>query len=466
MNATSRQQIKYLVADYISINIGWLLFNLVRYHFLSGYNAVYTLGEYLGSTTLLVEQIFLPLFVLAVYAVSGSYRRHDILFRSRLDEVLNTLVVSLLVCVGVLVTLLLDDTVRQRFVNFRVLWMLFVCMFLPVAVTRYAITTATSRRIRRGKMRRRTLAIGAISERREALDRIVADSKNVFGIVDKIDIDRTSAAAAQPDIARICEEQKIDSVLYLPAENESISPALLGELFRLNRPVLVPVQLLDSSLLQPKAWNVANEPLIDITDPNVAPYVANTKRLADIAISAVALAVIWPVLLAIAAAVKLSSPGPAIFRQERIGRFKKPFTILKFRSMTVDAEPDGVPRLSHGDSDKRITRVGRFLRKYRLDELPQLWNVLVGDMSLVGPRPERPYFVDRLAERVHWHGLIHRVRPGLTSWGMVKYGYADTIEQMVDRARYDLLYIRSISLAVDLKILFHTIATVLAGRGR
>ncbi len=465
MNATSRQQLKYLVADYISINIGWLLFDMVRYYFLSGFNYIYSLGGYLGSTTLLLEQIFVPLIVLGIYVVSGSYRRHDILFRSRLDELLNTAVVSLIVCIGVLITLLLDDTVRQRFVNFRVLWMLLVCMFLPVAITRYTITTATSRRIRRGRMRRRTLAIGAVAKRRKAIERIIGDSKNVFGIVDKIDID-TMPKGSLPDIARLCEEQQIDSVIYLPPENESISPELLGELYRLNRPVFVPAHLLDSSLLSPKAWNVATEPLIDITDPNVAPYVANTKRLADIVISAIGLAVTWPVMIAIAIAVKRSSPGPAIFRQERIGRFKKPFTILKFRSMTVNAEPDGKPRLSHGDSDKRITRVGRFLRKYRLDELPQLWNVFVGDMSLVGPRPERPYFVDRLAKRVHWHGLIHRVRPGLTSWGMVKFGYADSIDQMVDRARYDLLYIRSISLAVDLKILFHTIVTVFAGRGR
>lgn len=465
MNAALRQQRKYFIADYISINIGWLLFNVVRYHFFTGYNYIYTLWQYLSSPTLIIEQFCVPLAVLAIYAVSGSYRKHDILFRSRMDELLNTALVSMLVCVGVLITLLLDDTVRQRFVNFRVLWMLLVCMFLPVAIVRYAISTATSHLIHRGQLRRRTLAIGAVEERSNALERIVSDCKNVFEVVDSIDINN-NATSGLPDISRICEDRKIDSVLYLPAENTSISPELLGELFRLNRPVLVPAHLLDLSIFQPKAWNVAAEPLVDITDPNVAPYIANTKRLADIVVSAVALAVIWPVMLAIAAAVKLSSPGPAIFRQERIGRFKKPFTILKFRSMTVDAEPDGKPRLSHGNADKRITRVGRFLRKYRLDELPQFWNVLVGDMSLVGPRPERPYFVDRLAERVHWHGIIHRVRPGLTSWGMVKFGYADTIDQMVDRARYDLLYIRSVSLAVDLKILFHTIVTVLTGRGR
>lgn len=465
MNAASRQQIKYLLADYISINVGWLLFDMVRYYFLTGYARAYSLLGYLGSPALLLEQLFVPLIVLCIYAISGCYRKHDILFRSRMDELLNTAVVSLLVCVGVLITLLLDDTVRQRLVNFRVLWMLFVCMFLPVALVRYAISTASARRIRRGQLRRRTLALGAINQRRNALDRIISDSKNVFEVVDTIEL-HTGTETEREDIARMCEELKIDSVLYLPAETTTISPKLLGILFRLNRPVLVPAQLLDQTIFQPKAWNVASEPLVDITDPNVASYIANTKRLADIAVSAVALAITWPVMLAIALTVKLTSPGPAIFRQERIGRFKKPFTILKFRSMTLNAEPDGIPRLSRGNSDKRITRVGRFLRKYRLDELPQLWNVLVGDMSLVGPRPERQYYVDMLAERVHWHGLIHRVRPGLTSWGMVKYGYADTIEQMEDRARYDLLYIRSVSLAVDLKILFYTIVTVLKGRGR
>lgn len=164
-----------------------------------------------------------------------------------------------------------------------------------------------------------------------------------------------------------------------------------------------------------------------------------------------------------AIAVKCNSKGPVIYSQERIGFRQIPFNIYKFRSMRVDAEADG-PRLSEED-DPRITRVGRVLRKYRLDELPQFWNVLKGDMSLVGPRPERAYFIDRIVKKAPYYTLVHQVKPGITSWGMVKFGYAKTVDEMVERTRYDLIYLSNMSVAVDFKILIHTINTVVMGKG-
>jgi lipopolysaccharide/colanic/teichoic acid biosynthesis glycosyltransferase len=165
----------------------------------------------------------------------------------------------------------------------------------------------------------------------------------------------------------------------------------------------------------------------------------------------------------IALAVKREKSGSVIYSQERIGYHKHPFKIYKFRTMRADAEADG-PSLS-SDKDSRVTRVGRFLRKYRLDELPQFFNVLRGDMSLVGPRPEREYYIRQIVAKAPYYNLVHQVRPGITSWGMVKYGYATTVDQMIERLQYDLLYLDNISLQVDLKILFHTVNTVLTGKG-
>jgi lipopolysaccharide/colanic/teichoic acid biosynthesis glycosyltransferase len=152
------------------------------------------------------------------------------------------------------------------------------------------------------------------------------------------------------------------------------------------------------------------------------------------------------------------------FRQERIGKHGRPFKIVKFRSMYLDAERDG-PQLS-STSDPRITPIGRWMRKTRMDELPQFWNVLKGDMSLVGPRPERQHFIDAITEVAPHYTHLHKVRPGITSWGQVKFGYAENVEQMVRRLKYDILYIENMSLAVDLKILAYTVLIILKGDGK
>lgn len=187
------------------------------------------------------------------------------------------------------------------------------------------------------------------------------------------------------------------------------------------------------------------------------------KRLFDVICSAIALVVLCPLFLVIAIFIKCDSTGPVIYRQQRLGRLAKPFTILKFRTMYENAETD-TPLLSNKD-DKRITKFGCLLRKYHLDELPQLWNILVGDMSFVGPRPERKYFVDQLLVIAPEYVKLFKVRPGLSSWGSVKYGYASDLSQMVERMKYDLMYLDKMSLAIDIKIMAYTIKTVVTGKG-
>lgn len=231
----------------------------------------------------------------------------------------------------------------------------------------------------------------------------------------------------------------------------------------MNTPVLISPTLFN--LLTPKRRlsDVAGEPLCDITGPSVGQSTLNLKRAGDVVVSSLALIALLPVFAAVAIAIKRDSKGPVFYRQERVGYRKRPFDIIKFRTMRSDAESRG-PRLSV-ENDPRVTPVGRFLRKYRIDELPQFWNVLKGDMSIVGPRPEREYFISRILPKAPYYTLVHQVRPGITSWGMVKHGYASTVDEMVSRLQYDLIYLDNISFLVDLKILFYTVNTVLTGKG-
>jgi exopolysaccharide biosynthesis polyprenyl glycosylphosphotransferase len=210
--------------------------------------------------------------------------------------------------------------------------------------------------------------------------------------------------------------------------------------------------------------SIFGTPLIEVNPEIMPAWQFSMKRAVDIALSAFALLVLLPVYLIFALLVKFSSPGPIFFSQERIGKYGKPFRIFKFRTMYTDAEANG-PQLS-STTDTRITPIGRWLRRTRMDELPQFWNVLKGDMSLVGPRPERQFFIDAIMEVAPHYRHLHKVRPGITSWGQVKFGYAENVDQMVRRLKYDILYIENMSLAVDLKILAYTVLIILKGDGK
>ena len=205
--------------------------------------------------------------------------------------------------------------------------------------------------------------------------------------------------------------------------------------------------------------------LIRITENHMTDSEVCIKRAFDIIVSATGIILISPLLGLIALQVRLSSKGPVFYSQKRIGMYGRPFRIYKFRTMIDNAEADGVPHLTL-DDDPRITGVGRWLRKYRLDELPQLWNILRGDMSIVGPRPERPYFIEQIMAEAPYYCLIYKVRPGLTSWGPIRVGYTDTMEKMIERLNGDIVYVENMSLLLDLKIMFFTIGIILRGKGQ
>jgi exopolysaccharide biosynthesis polyprenyl glycosylphosphotransferase len=213
-----------------------------------------------------------------------------------------------------------------------------------------------------------------------------------------------------------------------------------------------------------KMTSVYGVPLVRIDRELMPTWQMSLKRLMDVVLSLIAILILLPVYITIAVAIKLTSDGPIFFWQDRVGIHGQTFRMLKFRTMVVDAERHG-PQLS-SSHDQRITKVGKFLRKTRLDEIPQFGHVVMGEMSLVGPRPERQYYIDQIkAQAPHVKKLL-RVRPGITSWGQVKYGYAENVEQMVQRLKYDILYLENMTLAMDIKILFYTVVTVIKGRGK
>jgi exopolysaccharide biosynthesis polyprenyl glycosylphosphotransferase len=213
-----------------------------------------------------------------------------------------------------------------------------------------------------------------------------------------------------------------------------------------------------------KMNNILGAVLIEVDFEVMPEWQKHAKRAFDIFFSALVLILSFPFMLLIAFLIKTTSKGPIFFTQERIGLKGKPFRIIKFRSMRPDAEAGG-PQLSRED-DPRITKIGKFLRKTRLDEFPQFWNVLIGEMSVVGPRPERAFFIAQIIEKAPYYKRLQKVKPGITSWGQVKYGYAENVEQMVERLKFDILYIENRSLAVDIRILIYTIKTIIDGDGK
>jgi len=189
----------------------------------------------------------------------------------------------------------------------------------------------------------------------------------------------------------------------------------------------------------------------------------NVKRIVDCLFAAVLLVVFSPLFLVCYVAVRREDGGPAIFKQERIGRFGRPFNIYKFRSMRLDAEKAG-PALYKEGKDKRLTKTGKFLREHHLDELPQLWNVFCGDMAFIGPRPERKFYIDQIIERDPRYRYLYQIRPGVTSYATLYNGYTDTIDKMVRRLQYDLFYLERRSWLLDAKVLWLTFWSIVSGK--
>lgn len=470
MKVESKIRLEYVITDYLSANVGWMAFNILRYHLLGlDSQGFFSLAEYLGSSDVWLGQVFIPLIMMGVFYLSGFYNR--VFVKSRLQIVMTTLGSVGISSLIVFFVMLVNDLVTDRVIDYWLLASLLGVLFFLVLIPRLVIERLTSRRVARGIITFPTLVVGSSGNAEIMEKRLkVLGSNPLFTIIGYVNASEKKIFPAGTatydinDIERVCYEEGVINIILIPdGWSASNLLGLVNRLFPLDRHIYIspdPNYILTSRMRQN---DVKGEPLIDVSKSDMPESTVNLKRVSDVAVSIFALIILAPIMAILAILVKLDSPGPVIYSQKRIGRHKSEFNIYKFRTMHTDAEHDG-PALS-SSNDHRVTKVGRVLRKYRLDELPQFWNVLRGDMSIVGPRPEREFFIRKIVEKAPYYTLLHQVRPGITSWGMVKYGYAEDVESMIERSNYDLLYIENISFAVDMKILLYTIHTVLTGKG-
>lgn len=471
MIGTKRQRAKYVVGDFFSTNLACLLFNIVRYYFDSQIIADYgSLTRFLSSPMVVVGQVVFPLVLLGVYYLSGYY--NGVFLKSRLKEVVTTATTALVGMIIIFFVAIVNDHIAGRAFAYELMLLLFAVLFVPVYLVRYSITRVATRKIHNREWSFNTLIVGTSVTATKLEQRLREMKKsmgfNVVGYVQILDgeLDRELNLPVY-DIAKIeevCARLNIKNLIVIPHRHGiKATMSLVNSLLPLDCPIYISPDLYQLLTSKVRISNVVGEPLVDISRSQMSASTRNLKRVSDVVLSFITLLLISPLLLVIAILVKCDSRGPVFYRQERIGYHKKPFYIYKFRSMKVDAEAGG-PALSTLN-DERITRLGRVLRKYRLDELPNFWNVLRGDMSIVGPRPEREYYIKQILAKAPYYTLIHQVRPGITSWGMVKYGYASDVDGMIERLKYDLLYIENVSMLVDLKILFYTVQIVVTGKG-
>ncbi len=469
----SWQVSKYLFFDFCAAALAWAAFfvyrkEVIEPQFFNGWDVPFEL-----TPRFFLGLIFIPSFWITLYYITGFYK--NIYRRSRLLELGQTFATSLVGVVVIFFAFILDDWIGSYKNYYQLFGTLFVLHFTLTYIFRLILTTQTIHKIHHRKIGFNTLIIGsnekALKAYKEISDQVRPAGNKFVGFVDVENKKENELAkylnnlGHLEDIADILEKHNIEEVILAPDTTEKDKLSQILTIIE-NRQVTIwgIPDLYDLLSSMAKTNTIFSSPLIKISNGLMPGWQENTKRLIDVLFSLIAIVLFLPVFIILAIIIKTSSKGPIIYKQERIGRFGKPFYIYKLRSMYSGAE-NGTPALSSED-DSRITPIGRFLRKTHLDEIPQFYNVIVGHMSLVGPRPEREFFIKQIVERAPHYTHLHKLRPGITSWGQVKYGYASNVDEMLERLTYDMMYLKNISLYIDFKILIYTIMVSIKGNGK
>ncbi len=423
MTLRRKQQIWYLTADLISSELVWLCFLGFRW-------VVYEERmEILEDVLIPAFDFWPPLIVypfvcLLVYYLSGYYLRpfQKPLWREFMRTFFSAAIISLLF----FFIIIIDDPTENYKRYIVSLLVLFGLQFTLSYLPRLTITLLSRRR----------------------------------------GIQRTKVVHSMVEAERLSVGEQDEVIIDLPdGYTDRDLYALIARLYPLTCEISMVPRVYDMLTGAARIGHLDRPSLIRITEYHMTDSELCIKRTCDVAVAVFGMILLSPLMAFIALQVKLSSRGPVLYTQERIGMYGLPFRIYKFRTMIDHAEENGVPQITH-DNDPRITKIGHWLRKYRLDELPQLWNILKGEMSVVGPRPERPYFIEQIMKEAPYYCLLYKVRPGLTSWGPIRVGYTDTMEKMIERLNCDVVYVENMSLLLDMKILFYTTGVILRGKGK
>lgn len=465
---TQKQRTILLVFfDILTAAIAWFLFYIYRITSIEHADLTFKEGFFLGI-------VIVPFFWVFLYALQGTY--HNTFRSYRLKTIKQTLFGTLIGVIIVFFSVLLNDFdhlfLYQQY--YKLFFVLFTLHFFLTLLPRFILTTIHVKKIHSGKFGFKTVIIGgshkAVEIHKEIKQLKPSSGHDFIGFLN-INGSDFHLQESLPllghfeEVETILEKHHVDEVIIaLESSDHERLKGIITRLSGYDMRISIMPDAYDILSGQVHMNSIFGALLLTTNSTDMPDWQISTKRVLDVLASSVALVTLIPVYILLAIAVKMSSKGPVFFRQERVGKNRKPFQIIKFRTMYVNAEKDG-PQLS-STNDSRITKVGKFLRKTRLDEFPQFWNVLIGDMSLVGPRPERQHYIDQISKKDPQYLYLHKVRPGITSWGQVKFGYAENVEQMVQRMKYDLLYIRNMSIALDLKIMFYTIAIIFKGKGK
>ncbi len=450
--------------DWLTATLAWTMFFYFR-------KTIIEKKDFVTSDTFYLGVIFIPIAWLLLYYFQGTYHEIKRLYRFKLLNL--TFFGSIIGSIIIFFTLLLDDQIDGYKIYYNLIVLIFTIHFLFTIIPRMIFITILVKRIHSGKFRFKTLLIGGSEKAVDIFNELNDLPKGIHDFVgfvningvDKLLENQLTYLGHANDLSAILRNLEIEEVIIaLESMEHNKLKAIVGKLEGSSIRIRILPDLYDILSGHVKMTNIFSPLLIEVNTETMPIWQQSVKRFLDVMISIVSIILLIPLYLLLAIAVKLSSKGPIFFLQERIGLNGKPFQIIKFRTMFLDAEKLG-PQLS-SSNDPRITPIGRFMRKLRLDEFPQFMNVLLGDMSLVGPRPERQYYIDKISEIEPQYLHLTKVRPGITSWGQVKFGYAENVEQMLERMKFDLLYLKNRTLALDFKIMLYTILIVLKAKGK